>query len=115
MFRVHLHWPTAFTLRILRVPIGISCLWWLITRRDLKVQVTPKSGAEERVRGQVPDVLFALVGLIAAVVLYALVGFIDWVPWGVTRAAAAASWGMAGAGGNCARAGEPEDFSRRTL
>ena len=34
LFRGHLHWPTAFALRIFRVPIGISCLWWLLTRRD---------------------------------------------------------------------------------
>ena len=91
MFRGHLHWPTAFALRILRVPIGLSCLWWLITRRELKFQVTPKAGAAARVRGRVPNILFALVGLMAAVVLYALLGFTDWVPWHVTHAAAAAS------------------------
>ena len=72
------------------MPIGISCLWWLITRRDLQFQVTPKSGAEERVRGRVPNILRA-VGLMAAVVLYALLGLTDWVPWHVTPAAAAAS------------------------
>jgi len=91
LFRGHLHWPTAFALRILRVPIGLSCLWWLITRRELKFQVTPKSGAASRIRGRVPSILYALLGLMAAVVLYALLGFTDWVPWHVTKAAAAAS------------------------
>lgn len=91
MFRGHLHWRTAFALRILRVPIGLSCLWWLITRRDLQFQVTPKAGAVERLRGRVPNVLLALLGLMGAVVLYALLGLTDWVPWHVTPAAAAAS------------------------
>ena len=91
MFRGHLHWPTAFALRILRVPIGVSCLWWLITRRELQFQVTPKSGSKDRSRGRVPNLLWALVGLISAVVLYALTGMTDWVPWHVTPAAAAAS------------------------
>ena len=38
-----------------------------------------------------PTILLALLGLMAAVVLYALVGLTDWVPWHVTPAAAAAS------------------------
>jgi len=91
MFRGHLHWPTAFALRILRVPIGLSCLWWLITRRELQFQVTPKSGAAERLPGRVPNVLLALLGLMGAVVLYALLGLTDRVAWHVTPAAAAAS------------------------
>jgi site-specific recombinase XerD len=54
MYRLHLHWLTAFALRILRVPVGLSCLWWLITRRTLEFQVTPKSGADDRLRGRAP-------------------------------------------------------------
>ena len=38
LFRGHLHWRTAFALRIFRVPIGISCLWWLLTRRTLDLR-----------------------------------------------------------------------------
>ena len=48
---MHLHWPTAFALRIFRVPVGMSCLWWLLTRRTLDFEVTPKAGADYRVRG----------------------------------------------------------------
>ena len=42
------HWGTAFALRILRIPVGLACLWWLLTRRSLDFAVTPKAGAEER-------------------------------------------------------------------
>ena len=42
LFRGHIDWRTAFALRIFRVPIGISCLWWLITRRTLTFEVTPR-------------------------------------------------------------------------
>ena len=91
MFRKHIHWRTAFALRILRVPVGISCLWWLLTRRTLTFAVTPKSGAEERLRGRAPRVLWALIAVVGASLLYALLGLTGWVPWHPTPAATAAS------------------------
>lgn len=91
LYRLHLHWPTTFALRILRVPVGLSCLWWLLTRRTLAFQVTPKSGAEQRRRGQVPGVLWGLLGLLGAVAAYAILGLTGWVPWHSTPAATAAS------------------------
>jgi cellulose synthase (UDP-forming) len=81
LYRGHLHWPTAFALRVLRIPVGISCLWWLITRRDLQFQVTPKAGANERVRGRMPRVIWALFAIIVAVLIYAIAGTIGLVPW----------------------------------
>ncbi len=91
LFRLHMHWPTAFALRILRVPIGLSCLWWLMTRRTLDFQVTPKAGAEERLRGRVPTVVYGLIGVMAAVVLYAVLGLTGWVPWRTYPASTVAS------------------------
>ena len=55
LFRGHMHWPTAFALRILRVPVGLSCLWWLVTRRDLEFQVTPEVGRGRTDAGPDPD------------------------------------------------------------
>ncbi len=81
LYRQHLHWGTAFALRILRIPVGLACLWWLLTRRSLDFAVTPKAGAEERLRGHVPQILWWLLGLIVAVVLYAGAGVAGVVPW----------------------------------
>lgn len=81
LYRMHLHWPTAFALRILRVPVGLSCLWWLLTRRTLEFQVTPKSGADERARGRAPVVVWALIWVMVAVALWALLGVSGLVPW----------------------------------
>lgn len=94
LFRNHVHWPTAFALRIFRVPIGISCLWWLLTRKSLTFQVTPKAGADARVRGKVPSVLLALIVLVTGVLGYAVLGVLGMVPWRTTTAAtvASASW-----------------------
>ncbi len=81
LYRLHLHWGTAFALRILRIPVGLACLWWLLTRRSLDFAVTPKAGADERLRGHVPQILWWLLGLIVAVVLYAGAGVAGVVPW----------------------------------
>jgi cellulose synthase (UDP-forming) len=81
LFRGHLDWRTAFALRIFRVPIGISCLWWLLTRRTLTFEVTPKAGADERVRGRVPRILVALIIVVTGALLYAAAGVLGWVPW----------------------------------
>lgn len=91
LFRLHLHWPTAFALRILRVPVGLSCLWWLLTRRTLQFQVTPKAGAEERIRGRAPRVLWGLVAVLVLVAVYALLGLTGLVPWHSTASATVAS------------------------
>ncbi len=81
LYRQHLHWGTAFALRILRIPVGLACLWWLITRRSLDFAVTPKAGSDERRRGHVPSILWWLLGVIVAVILYAGVGVAGLVPW----------------------------------
>lgn len=94
LFRQHLQYATAFSLRIFRVPVGLACFWWLLTRRSLEFEVTPKSGADERIRGQAPKILTVLFASVVGVLLYAAAGTQDWVPWRASDAAtvASASW-----------------------
>jgi len=93
LMRKQIHWPTAFALRILRVPVGLSCLWWLVSRKTLEFQVTPKAGADERTRGRPPRILGALTAVVAVVMCYAAAGLVGWVPWR-TGAASTASSGV---------------------
>jgi len=91
LFRHHLHLPTAFALRIFRIPVGVSCLWWLLTRRTLEFDVTPKAGAEDRLRGRPPRIVIALIIAVLALLGYALAGALDLVPWRATPGATVAS------------------------
>lgn len=91
LFRHHLHLPSAFALRIFRIPVGISCLWWLLTRRTLEFAVTPKAGAEQRARGRVPRVVIVLIVAVFAVLGYSLAGALGLVPWRATDGATVAS------------------------
>jgi cellulose synthase (UDP-forming) len=100
LFRHHLQLTTAFALRVLRIPVSLSCLWWLLTRRTLTFDVTPKAGTERRVRGLVPRVLSILFTVALAVLGYAVAGLAGLVPWRATPGATAASgaWLLMGAG-----------------
>ena len=94
LMRQEIHWPTAFALRIFRVPVGLACLWWLISRNVLEFEVTPKGAAELRRRGRTPGVLTGMIIAVAAVVLYAAAGVMGWVPWraDLSSTVAAGSW-----------------------
>jgi cellulose synthase (UDP-forming) len=94
LVRRQIHWPTAFALRIMRVPVGVACLWWLVTRQVLTFQVTPKAGTDERHRGVTPRILWALSAMLVAVLLYAAAGIASWVPWRTTTSStvAAGAW-----------------------
>ncbi len=94
LFRQHLQYGTAFSLRIFRVPVGLACFWWLLTRRNLQFEVTPKAGAEERMPGTAPTILTVLFASVVGVLLYAAAGTQDLVPWRASDAAtvASASW-----------------------
>ncbi len=83
LVRHQIHWPTAFALRVLRVPVGMACLWWLISRRTLHFEVTPKGGADDRHRGQPPRILITLATIDLAVLAYAAAGLAHWAPWHV--------------------------------
>jgi cellulose synthase (UDP-forming) len=100
LYRMHLHYRTAFALRVLRVPVGLSCLWWLVTRRTLQFEVTPKAAASGRSRGRAPTVLWALAALTGFIVVYGGLGLTGWVPWHVSASSTVASglW-LAFAGG----------------
>lgn len=100
LFRHHLQLTTAFALRVLRIPVGLSCLWWLLTRKTLSFDVTPKAGAERRARGRLPRVLTVLLTVVVAVLGYAVAGLAGLVPWRATSGAtvASAAWLLMAAG-----------------
>jgi len=94
LMRKQIHWPTAFALRIFRVPIGVACAWWLITRRSLQFEVTPKGAAEARLRGRAPRILWMLTLVVGAVLAYAALGVAGVVPWRASAGSttAAGTW-----------------------
>lgn len=81
LMRKQIHWPTAFALRVFRVPVGMACLWWLVSRNTLEFEVTPKGAADDRLRGRAPRILWVLTGVVGAVLAYASAGTLGWVPW----------------------------------
>ena len=91
LMRNEIHWPTAFALRIFRVPVGLACLRWLMSRNILEFQVTPKGAADLRLRGRTPRILIVMVVLITAVILYAAAGLAGLVPWRTTPGSTVAS------------------------
>ncbi|GAA1426953.1 hypothetical protein GCM10009616_02860 [Microlunatus lacustris] len=91
LYRQHLRWRTAVALRVLRVPVGLSCLRWLLTRREPRAEVATGPVAGDRARGKVPGVLWLLVGLTAGVLLHGLLGVTGLAPWRLPLAAAVAS------------------------
>lgn len=91
LYRHQLSWTNALALRILRIPVGLSCVWWLLTRRTLEFQVTPKEGSAERTAGRVPNVLLVLAACLTAVIGYAAAGLAGLVPWRATPGATVAS------------------------
>jgi cellulose synthase (UDP-forming) len=91
LLRGEIHWPTAFALRVFRVPVGIACFWWLITRQTLQFQVTPKGAAEDRVRGRTPRVVWLLIGAVSAIIGYAGLGLAGLVPWPTSPGATVSS------------------------
>lgn len=99
LMRHEIHWPTAFALRVFRIPVGMACLWWLVSRKTLQFEVTPKGGADGRHRGRAPRILWMLTALVVAVLAYAALGVADVVPWQTSAESTTASgvWlGLAG-------------------
>ena len=91
LYRHQLSWTNALALRILRIPVGLSCTWWLVTRRTLEFQVTPKVGSQERALGRVPRVLLVLLGALTVILGYSAAGLAGLVPWRATPGATVAS------------------------
>lgn len=81
LMRREIHWPTAFALRVLRLPVGLACGWWLLSRRSLEFEVTPKGGDQERRRGRPPRILVTLTAIDVGVLAYAAAGVMGLVPW----------------------------------
>lgn len=91
LLRKQIHWPTAFALRILRIPVGLACLWWLVTRTHLRFEVTPKAGAGGRSRGRVPLVVVAVLCATVAIIGYSTAGLTGAVAWHTSAGSTLAS------------------------
>jgi cellulose synthase (UDP-forming) len=91
LLRRQIRWRTAFALRVLRVPVGLACLWWLLTRRTLSFVVTPKGAHNSRCRGRVPRVVVALLVGCVGILAYAGLGFMGLVPWRTSQASTASA------------------------
>ncbi len=94
LMRKQVHWPTAFALRIFRIPVGLACLWWLMTRRSLNFEVTPKGGAGSRAKGATPRILTVLTVVNLAAIGYAAAGAMGFTPSraGTASILAAGGW-----------------------
>jgi cellulose synthase/poly-beta-1,6-N-acetylglucosamine synthase-like glycosyltransferase len=91
LLRKEIHFPTAFALRVLRIPVGVACLWWLLTRRTLSFEVTEKGGATRRQRGRIPRIIWLVAGIVSANAAYAAAGLAGLVPWQSDPSSTAAS------------------------
>jgi cellulose synthase (UDP-forming) len=91
LMRHQIQWPTAFALRIFRVPVGVACLWWLVSRKTLDFEVTPKGASDERTRGRTPRILGGLTAVVVAVIGYAAAGVAGLVPWRTSTSSTVAS------------------------
>ena len=100
LMRGQISWPTAFTLRIFRIPVGLACLWWLLSRKPLAFEVTPKGAADVRLRGRVPRIITWITLAVSLVIIYAVAGLLGWVPWHTDPASTVASgvWLLVAAG-----------------
>jgi cellulose synthase (UDP-forming) len=81
LLRRQIRWRTAFALRVLRVPVGLACAWWLVSRRTLQFAVTPKGASNRRHRGRVPRAVVGLMVATSALIGYASLGLAGTVPW----------------------------------
>lgn len=91
LYRQHLRWRTAVALRVLRVPVGLACLRWLLTRQERSTQGPASPDADGRTRGRVPGVLWVLVVATASVLLYGVLGVTRLAPWQLDLGATVAS------------------------
>lgn len=91
LLRRQIRWRTAFALRVLRVPVGLACAWWLVSRRTLQFAVTPKGASNRRHRGRVPRAVVGLTVATSALIGYASLGLVGYVPWQADRASTVTS------------------------
>lgn len=81
LMRKEIHIRTAFALRVLRIPVGIACIWWLVTRRTLEFEVTAKGGSRARRRGRIPGIVWGVAAIVSITAAYAACGLAGVVPW----------------------------------
>ncbi len=91
--RRRVRWRTAVALSVLRLPIGASCLWWLLTRRDGPPTLARLEPEQPRRRGRAPALVLALLALTTGVLGYAVAGLSGLVPARGDAASVAVSGG----------------------
>lgn len=98
LYRNQIRWSSAFAFRVIRIPIGLACLRWWLTRRMLRFDVTPKSAAAERVVGRIPASIVVLLAVTNGLLGYAILGLAGVVPWqsSLPSTVASASWIVVG-------------------
>lgn len=87
LYRHYIRWRHALELRVLRIPIGLASMWWLVTRRQLDFEVTPKGAADERREGKIPTALVVLAVALGVVLTYGVLTLIVPLPWPSSTAA----------------------------
>lgn len=100
LLRRQVQWRTSLALSILRIPVGIASLRWLLRRDDVPFVVTPKAGSHSRRRGRIPTSIVVATAVLVSVVAYSLVGTTGLVPWRADLASTLAAdvWLVAGLG-----------------
>lgn len=91
LMRGQISWPTAFALRVFRIPVGLACLWWLVSRKPLAFDVSPKGATGARLRGRVPPVILGITLAAFIVLAYTIAGLLGWVAWHTDPASTVAS------------------------
>jgi cellulose synthase (UDP-forming) len=100
LLRRQIQWKTSLALSILRIPVGLASLRWLLRRDAVPFIVTPKAGSHMRRRGRIPTSILVATALLVSVVTYSLVGTTGLVPWEANLASTLAAdvWLVAGLG-----------------
>ena len=91
LMRKEIHCRTAFALRIFRIPVGVACLWWLLTRRTLAFEVTEKGRRRQAPARPDPRIIWLVAGIVFANAAYAAAGLAGLVPWQSDPSSTAAS------------------------
>jgi cellulose synthase (UDP-forming) len=100
LLRHQVQWRTSLALSIMRIPVALASLRWLVRRDDVPFTVTPKGGSHTRRRGRIPRSLVACTLALALVLVVSLAGVTGLVPWRADLASTLAAdvWLAAGLG-----------------
>jgi cellulose synthase (UDP-forming) len=98
LLRRQIQWRTHLALSILRIPVGLACLRWLLRRDRVRFDVTPKAGSHTRARGRIPTSILLSAVFLTCLVAWSLLGMANVLPWhaDTSSTVAADAWLVAG-------------------